>query len=60
MQIITEERNYRFCAADDDSLAQWLGSLKSVLAKRKEAKRDLEKENDRVTALAHVQAQASQ
>ncbi|KAI5367587.1 putative pleckstrin domain, PH-like domain superfamily [Septoria linicola] len=35
MQILTEERNYRFCAVDEDSLARWLGSLKSLLAKRK-------------------------
>lgn len=36
MQIITEERNYRFCAPDEDSVAKWLGALKSLLAKRKE------------------------
>ncbi|EME86115.1 uncharacterized protein MYCFIDRAFT_4449, partial [Pseudocercospora fijiensis CIRAD86] len=35
MQIISEERNYRFCAVDEDSLARWLGALKSLLAKRK-------------------------
>lgn len=35
MQVISEERNYRFCAADEDSLARWLGALKSLLAKRK-------------------------
>ena len=37
MQIISEERNYRFCAPDEDSLARWLGAFKSLLAKRKEA-----------------------
>ncbi|KAF2201377.1 PH domain-like protein [Delitschia confertaspora ATCC 74209] len=37
MQIISEERNYRFCAPDEDSLAKWLGAFKSLLAKRKEA-----------------------
>ncbi|KAL9090346.1 MAG: hypothetical protein Q9165_005380 [Trypethelium subeluteriae] len=37
MQIIAEDRNYRFCAQDEDSLARWLGALKSLLAKRKEA-----------------------
>ncbi|EON69936.1 hypothetical protein W97_09201 [Coniosporium apollinis CBS 100218] len=37
MQILTEERNYRFSAPDEDSLARWLGALKSLLAKRKEA-----------------------
>lgn len=35
MQVITEDMNYRFAAADEDDLAKWLGSLKSVLAKRK-------------------------
>jgi len=37
MQIISEERNYRFCAPDEDVLAKWLGAFKSLLAKRKEA-----------------------
>lgn len=37
MQIISEERNYRFCAPDEDTLARWLGAFKSLLAKRKEA-----------------------
>lgn len=35
MQILTEERNYRLAAADEDSLARWLGGLKSLLVKRK-------------------------
>jgi hypothetical protein len=35
MQIITEERGWRFCAQDDDDLARWLGTIKSVLAKRR-------------------------
>lgn len=35
MQIISEDRNYRFCAVDEDSLARWLGALKSLLARRK-------------------------
>lgn len=36
LQIITEERNYRFCAPNDDALARWLGAFKSLLMKRKE------------------------
>lgn len=35
MQIIAEEKNYRLCAPDEESLARWLGSLKSVLAARR-------------------------
>nr|POF14149.1 putative ph domain-containing protein pb16a4.02c [Quercus suber] len=35
MQIIREERNYRFCALNEDSLVQWLGAFKSLLQKRK-------------------------
>lgn len=35
MQIIAEEKNYRLCAPDEESLARWLGSLKSILAARK-------------------------
>jgi hypothetical protein len=35
MQIITEERGWRFCAQDDDDLARWLGTIKSLLAKRR-------------------------
>lgn len=35
MQIIAEEKTYRLCAADEESLARWLGSLKSILVARK-------------------------
>ncbi|KAF2112956.1 hypothetical protein BDV96DRAFT_549645 [Lophiotrema nucula] len=37
MQIISEEKNLRFCASNDDILAKWLGAFKSLLVKRKEA-----------------------
>lgn len=37
MQVISEEKNLRFCAPDEDSLAKWLGAFKSLLVKRKEA-----------------------
>lgn len=36
LQIITEERNHRLCAPDDDALARWLGAFKSLLVRRKE------------------------
>ncbi|TKA81115.1 hypothetical protein B0A49_01768 [Cryomyces minteri] len=36
MQVISEERNWRFCAPDEEGLAKWLGAFKSLLAKRKE------------------------
>ncbi|KAI1306304.1 PH domain-containing protein [Xylaria venustula] len=36
MQIITDEKSYRFCAHDEESLVQCLGTFKSLLAKRKE------------------------
>jgi hypothetical protein len=35
MQIIAEEKTYRLCAPDEESLARWLGSLKSILAARR-------------------------
>ncbi|KAB8343179.1 hypothetical protein FH972_022769 [Carpinus fangiana] len=35
MQIILEDRSYRFCASDDDELSKWLGGIKSVLARQK-------------------------
>jgi hypothetical protein len=34
LQLILEDKAYKCCALDEDSLAKWLGSLKSVLAKR--------------------------
>lgn len=37
MQVISEEKNFRFCAPDENSLAKWLGAFKSRLIKRKEA-----------------------
>ena len=35
MQVITDERNYRFCTIDERSLTRCLGAFKSLLAKRK-------------------------
>jgi PH domain len=46
-QIITEERNWRFCAMGEEELAKWLGALKSLLARRKE-KEFWEKEEERL------------
>ncbi|KKA24290.1 PH domain protein [Rasamsonia emersonii CBS 393.64] len=38
LQVITEDRPiYRFCAPDEESLAKWLGALKSVIVARKRA-----------------------
>ncbi|CZR57236.1 related to PH domain protein [Phialocephala subalpina] len=36
LQIITEEKSYKFCAHNEDTLDTSLGALKSLLAKRKE------------------------
>lgn len=36
LQIITEEKSYRFCTHDEESLVQCLGAFKSLLAKRRE------------------------
>ena len=35
-QIILEDKTFKCCAVDEDSLARWLGAMKSVLAKRQE------------------------
>lgn len=43
MQIITDEKGYRFCAENEDKLAQWLGALKMVMSWRRE--KDREKDN---------------
>lgn len=36
LQIITEEKSYKFCAHNEDTLDNSLGAMKSLLAKRKE------------------------
>jgi hypothetical protein len=36
MQIITEEKSYRFCTRDEEALVQCIGAFKSLLAKRRE------------------------
>jgi hypothetical protein len=36
LQIITEEKSYKFCAHNEDELDKSLGAFKSLLAKRKE------------------------
>lgn len=34
--VITEERNWRFCAMEEQGLESWLGALKSLVARRRE------------------------
>jgi PH domain len=41
LQVIMEDKTYRFCAPSEDSLAKWLGSLKSILARRHDASRKM-------------------
>ena len=36
-QVISEDKNFRFSASDENTLAKWLGAFKSLLVKRKEA-----------------------
>lgn len=36
MQLITEEKSYKFCAHNEESLDTSLGTFKSLLAKRKD------------------------
>ncbi|KAF4333840.1 PH domain protein [Fusarium beomiforme] len=36
LQVITEEKSYRFCAHDEDALVRCIGAFKSLLAKRRE------------------------
>ncbi|KLU89031.1 hypothetical protein MAPG_08009 [Magnaporthiopsis poae ATCC 64411] len=36
LQVITEEKRFRFCALDEESLLQCLGAFKSLLARRRE------------------------
>ena len=38
MQLITEEKGYRFCANTEDEVAQWLGAIKMQLSRRKEGR----------------------
>lgn len=38
LQIITEERSYKFCAHNEDGLDKSLGAIKSLLAKRRESR----------------------
>lgn len=35
MQIIAEEKTYRFCAPSEEALARWLGAVKSLIVKRR-------------------------
>lgn len=35
LQIIAEEKSFRLCTPDEESLAKWLGCLKSIIVARK-------------------------
>ncbi|KAI4197483.1 MAG: hypothetical protein LQ346_002997 [Caloplaca aetnensis] len=41
MQIIAEDRTLRCCCPTEDALTKWLGALKSQLARRREARKNL-------------------
>ncbi len=41
LQIVVEDKSYRFCAQSEEALARFLGALKSQLAKRKEKEKDI-------------------
>lgn len=36
LQVITEEKTYRFCAVDEEGLDRCLGAFKSLLKKRRD------------------------
>jgi len=36
LQVITEEKSYKFCARDEEGLDRCLGAFKSLLKKRKD------------------------
>lgn len=60
MQIITEERNYRCCAPDDDAWARWLGAFKSLLVKRKEVEMQRSSAKQNQTQAQNLPSQSSQ
>lgn len=35
LQVIAEEKAYRLCTPDEESLVKWLGGLKSIIIARK-------------------------
>jgi hypothetical protein len=43
-QVITEERQFKFCARSEEELAKWVGGFKALLAKRREEERAKEEE----------------
>ena len=52
MQIISEERNYRLGAMDEESLSRCLGALKSLIVKRKAKAKEKEAANVPPVAVA--------
>ncbi|KAK5167642.1 uncharacterized protein LTR77_007341 [Saxophila tyrrhenica] len=52
MQILTEERNYRFSCGEEEVVTRCLGALKSLISKRKARRKEME-------AAAAAQAAAS-
>jgi hypothetical protein len=36
-QVITEEKQFKFCARSEEEVAKWVGGFKSLLARRREA-----------------------
>ena len=38
MQVITDDRVYRFCVSSEDELVDWIGRIKSAMARGREAR----------------------
>ena len=53
MQIISEERNYRLCALNEESLARCLGAFKSLLSRRKARRKEKEAASVSPVAVSH-------
>lgn len=58
LQIITDEKSYRFCAHDEEALVQCLGAFKSLLAKRRELEAKAGSSNAMATATTCAAAAA--
>ncbi|KAK4226070.1 hypothetical protein QBC38DRAFT_239164 [Podospora fimiseda] len=54
LQLITDEKSYKFCAQGEEELVQCLGAFKSLLAKRKELEAKVANANATTAAVATV------
>jgi len=54
-EVITEDRQYKFCARGEEEVAKWVGGFKALLAKRREGEKVKQEERREMERLKEME-----